>query len=111
MPFRDGAFDALICCYLLELLSDDDIRLTVSEFRRVLRRDGMLTLIVIAQDRRLFNNLYKICGRLAPAFWGRQVERAVPDLLETNALRIIRDDSVIQWFYPSRVFTARKQDR
>ena len=111
MPFRDGTFDALMCCYLLELLSDDDIRLTVSEFRRVLRRDGVLTLIVIAQDRRLFNNLYKICGRLAPAFWGRQVERAVPDLLEANALRIIRDDSVMQWFYPSRVFTARKQDR
>src|SRR5579885_55713 len=110
MPFRDGAFDVLICCYLLELLSDDDIRLTVSEFRRVLRRDGVLTLVVIGEDRRLFNNLYKICGRLAPAFWGRQVERVVPQVLEANALRIVSEDSVRQWFYPSRVFTARKQD-
>ena len=40
MPFRDGSFDAVFCCYLLELLSADDIVRTVGEFRRVLRRRG-----------------------------------------------------------------------
>ena len=110
MPFRDASFDALVCCYLIELLSAEDIRLTISEFKRVLRTDGTLTLVVIAQHRRAFNNLYKICGRLVPAFWGRQVERSVPDLLETNSLRIVSDQTVKQWFYPSRVFTARKQE-
>src|SRR5689334_17736752 len=29
MPFRDDSFDALVCCYLLELLSADDIVQTV----------------------------------------------------------------------------------
>jgi len=37
MPFRDGSFDAVVCCYLLELLSSEDIARTVDEFHRVLR--------------------------------------------------------------------------
>ncbi len=31
MPFRNEAFDAIFCCYLLELLSTDDIAGTLSE--------------------------------------------------------------------------------
>lgn len=111
MPFRDASFDVLVCCYLFELLSAEDIRLTLGEFKRVLRADGAIVLVVIGQQRQAFNNLYKICGRLVPAFWGRQVERSVPELLERNSLRIVSDRTITQWFYPSRVFTARKQER
>jgi len=45
MPFRDGSFDAVVCCYLLELLSSDDIVRTVDEFHRVLRTRGRLALV------------------------------------------------------------------
>ena len=38
MPFRDGSFDAVVCCYLFELLSGDDILNTLLEIHRVLRR-------------------------------------------------------------------------
>ena len=40
MPFRNESFDAIFCCYLLELLSADDIVGTLSEFRRILRDRG-----------------------------------------------------------------------
>ena len=40
MPFRDHTFDAVVCCYLLELLSAEDILRTVGEFHRVLRDRG-----------------------------------------------------------------------
>src|SRR3954447_17324058 len=33
MPFRNEAFDAIFCCYLLELLSAEDIVRTLAEFR------------------------------------------------------------------------------
>ena len=33
MPFRNESFDAIFCCYLLELLSADDIVGTLGEFR------------------------------------------------------------------------------
>jgi ubiquinone/menaquinone biosynthesis C-methylase UbiE len=108
MPFRDASFDAVICCYLLELLSGEDILQTVHEFRRVLRQKGRLALVLIGQNTAVFNRIYKVVGRVAPAFWGRQVEQRVPALIEAADFQILRDQMVRQSFYPSRVLVARK---
>jgi ubiquinone/menaquinone biosynthesis C-methylase UbiE len=108
MPFRDHAFDAVVCCYLLELLSAEDIHRTVREFHRVLGSKGCLALVLIGQNTPMFNRLYKVLGAVAPAFWGRQVEQRVPDLIEAAEFRIVRDKMVRQSFYPSRVLVARK---
>jgi ubiquinone/menaquinone biosynthesis C-methylase UbiE len=108
MPFRNESFDAVFCCYLLELLSGDDIVCTLREFRRVLRDSGNLTLVLIGQSTPMFNAIYKVVGNIAPAFWGRQVERRVPDLIQSARFEILQDRLVRQTFYPSRVLVARK---
>jgi len=108
MPFRGDAFDAVFCCYLLELLSSEDIVHTLREFRRVLRPGGRLTLVLIGQNVGGFNAAYKVAGRVAPAFWGRQVEQRVPALIESAQFKILEDHAVRQMFYPSRVLVARK---
>ena len=108
LPFRDGSFDAVVCCYLLELLSADDILRTVREFHRVLRRDGQLALVLIGQNTAIFNSIYRVLGKLAPAFWGRQVEQRVPELILASDFEIVRDKTVRQVWYPSRVLVARK---
>src|SRR5207302_10676335 len=88
MPFRDGSFDAVVCCYLLELLSSEDIVRTVEEFHRILCARGRLTLVMIGEDTAVFNRIYKVLGKLAPAFWGRQVEQRVPELIAASDFRI-----------------------
>lgn len=108
MPFRDGSFDAVVCCYLLELLSADDIVRTVDEFHRVLAARGRLALVMIGEDTAVFNRIYKVLGKVAPAFWGRQVEERVPELIEASDFRIVSERVVRQAFYPSRVLVARK---
>jgi ubiquinone/menaquinone biosynthesis C-methylase UbiE len=108
MPFRDHAFDAVVCCYLLELLAAEDIHRTVAEFHRVLGHKGRLALVLIGQSAPMFNRLYKVLGAVAPAFWGRQVEQRVPELIEAADFRIMRDQTVHQSFYPSRVLVAHK---
>lgn len=108
MPFRNETFDAVFCCYLLELLSGDDIARTIAEFHRVLRPGCRLTLVLIGQNTAVFNSVYKVLGRLAPAFWGRQVEHRVPELIESAQFRLIDDHFVRQIFYPSRVLVAQK---
>ncbi|MDQ6699522.1 MAG: methyltransferase domain-containing protein [Acidobacteriota bacterium] len=108
MPFRDGSFDAIVCCYLLELLSAEDIVLALAEFHRVLRQRGRLALILIGQNAAIFNEVYKVAGKLAPAFWGRQVEQRVPQLIRAQSFKILRDEKVKQIFYPSRVLIARR---
>jgi ubiquinone/menaquinone biosynthesis C-methylase UbiE len=108
MPFRSGVFDAVFCCYMLELLSAEDISRALHEFRRVLRPQGRLTLVLIGQSTALFNAAYRVGGRVAPAFWGRQVERRMPELIESARFEIMDDRHVQQTFYPSRVLVARR---
>ena len=108
MPFRDGAFDAVICCYLLELLGADDILQTLGEMHRVLRSGGCLSLVLIGQGIPIFNALYRLGGSLAPAFWGRQVEIAIPEFMAALEFGIEHDRRLRQGFYPSRVLVARK---
>jgi len=108
MPFRSESFDAVFCCYLLELLAAEDIVATLQEFHRVLRGNGRLSLVLIGQNRAAFNAIYRLAGKLAPEFWGRQVEQRVPELMERISFRILQDRTVRQIFYPSRVLVARK---
>jgi len=108
MPFRDESFDALVCCYLLELLPCEDIESTVAEFHRVLRPGGKLTLILIGQNAAFFNSMYQVCTKVAPAFWGRQVEERLPAIIENHRFTILQDEKVRQIFYPSRVLVASK---
>ncbi len=108
MPFRDETFDAVVCCYLFELLAAEDIVRTLSEIRRVLRGRGTLALVCIGQDTAFFNRVYKVAGGVAPAFWGRQIAHHVPSLMESSSFRITRDRVVRQSFYPSRVLVAQK---
>lgn len=108
MPFRSESFDAIYCCYLLELLAADDIVSTLHEFRRILRTDGKLTLVLIGQNTAIFNVFYKALAKIAPAFWGRQVEQRVPQLIDSMRFEILHDRQVQQGFYPSRVLVARK---
>jgi ubiquinone/menaquinone biosynthesis C-methylase UbiE len=108
MPFRSESFDAVFCCYLLELLSVEDISLTLRELRRVMRDRGKLTMVLIGQNTAMFNSIYRVLGKVAPAFWGRQVEQRVPELIESARFRIIEDKVVRQTFYPSRVLVVSK---
>ena len=110
MPFRAASFDSVMCCYLLELLDEPDIRLTLHEISRVLRPGGNFSLILIGQNVEMFNRVYGVAGRLVPAFWGRQVEQAVPDMVQEAGLEILKNHFVRQTGYPSRVVIFRKPE-
>ena len=106
LPFATGSFDAIMCCYLFELLPPEDVAKTIGELRRVLRPGGRLTVILVAQNKASFNVLYKVAGKLVPAFWGRQIEQAIASLLVSKGFSINTDRYLRQLFYSSRVLSA-----
>jgi ubiquinone/menaquinone biosynthesis C-methylase UbiE len=107
MPFRDGAFDAVFCCYLMELLAADDITRALREFRRVLAPEGRLMLAMIGEGSPGFNLYYRLLGRLMPSLWGRQVEGMMLEMLAGAGFEVISDRTVQPVFYPTRILVAR----
>ncbi len=110
LPFATGSFDAVMCCYLFELLPPEDVAKTVLELRRVLRTGGRLTVILVAQNKASFNALYKIAGKVAPAFWGQQVEDFMAPLLLLHGFALEGDQYIRQLFYSSHILSATASD-
>jgi ubiquinone/menaquinone biosynthesis C-methylase UbiE len=108
LPFGDASFDVLVCCYLFELLSEEHMLQAVDEMCRVLKPGGRLGLILVAQNASTFNLLYKFCTVVAPAFWGRQVSSAMPDLLRSRDFEIEAATKVRQLYFHSRILISRK---
>jgi ubiquinone/menaquinone biosynthesis C-methylase UbiE len=108
LPFSDEYFDTVVCCYLFELLPDESAADTLTELQRVLRPGGRLAIAMVGQNKPGFNAIYSACTRIAPAFWGRQVENWIPGLLEQTGFTVDADEHVGQLFYSSRVMSAAK---
>lgn len=106
LPYRAGSFDQIFCCYMYELLSTEDIYLTMEEMYRVLKPGGVLTSILIGQQVEFFNKAYLVAASLVPAFWGRQMDESAPGILAETGFRITQEHLVRQGFYPSRILTA-----
>jgi ubiquinone/menaquinone biosynthesis C-methylase UbiE len=106
LPFADASFDAVVCCFLLELLGREDISRTLNEVQRVLRPGGRFSLVVIGQNRPMFNQAYRLGGSIARAFWGRLVESEVPAMLRHCGMRVIDGRYIQQGYYPSRVLVS-----
>jgi ubiquinone/menaquinone biosynthesis C-methylase UbiE len=108
LPFPTRHFDAVVACYLFELLPEEDVPATLLEFRRVLRPGGRLTFTLIAQNKPMFNAMYRVCSKVAPAFWGRQVDKYVAGLLPQCGFVLNSDRHIRQIFYSSRIISATK---
>lgn len=109
LPYRDASFDSIFCCYLFELMSTDDVCLTMEEMQRVLKPRGKLTTILIGRQAEFFNKAYRVASSLVPSFWGRQMDQSAPAILEASGFRITQERLVRQGFYPSHILTAVKE--
>jgi ubiquinone/menaquinone biosynthesis C-methylase UbiE len=110
MPFRDGSFDTVVCCYLLELLANNDIVRALHEVHRVLKPGGRMVVILICHQRTYFNYAYRMASKLAPAFWGQQVDERRMGLIFENCGFLVREEKrVTQTLYPSRVLLVERR--
>lgn len=106
LPFANGSFDAIICCYMFELLPRDTVGDTLNELRRVLTPGGRLTMILASQTNPGFNAAYSFAGKLVPAFWGRQLDKRLVSILPRHGFALHRETYVTQIFFVSHIVSA-----
>ncbi len=111
LPFRNGLFDSVICCYLFELLPPEHVPESLSELRRVLTPGGRLTVILVSQTKPGFNAVYRFGSKILPAFWGRQIDEQLIKLLPEYGFELHNDSYVTQIFYVSHIVSARAASR
>ena len=107
LPLADETFDLVFDAYLLDLLSEADMRKTLVEFHRVLRPGGRLVQVSMTQDGPLIRLWDWIYARWPSLLGGcRSVETAT--LVEGAGFRDLRRELVRQMGFPSEVVVARR---
>jgi ubiquinone/menaquinone biosynthesis C-methylase UbiE len=94
LPFRSGAFDAVVSTFLLDLLEEPEIPAAVGELSRVLAGGGRMTLGVMHLPGGLATQVWMTAYRAVPDLVGRcrpfELERYLP----AGSLRVIREERV-----------------
>ncbi|SRR5579883_268510 len=70
LPFGPESFDAVLNCFMIDLLSEGDIPVVLQEFSRVLRSGGRLVLLTMAEQKPAFQWLWMALYRRAPFLVG-----------------------------------------
>lgn len=107
LPFRTASFDSILNCYMIDLLPEQDIPVVISEFRRVVRADGRLVLVTMAEQRRARQRMWMALYRFAPILVGgcRPIDAA--SRLQQSGWVIEREEPVCQIGFRSSLIVAR----
>lgn len=109
LPFADGAFDAAIMSFTLELFAPNDIVRVLKGCRRVLRAGGRLGVVALSEFGRpnLMRRLYGWAHRRFPA-WVDCRPIPVTKVLAEQGFRIRSVTHAYLWGLPLEVAVASK---
>ena len=107
LPFADSSFDAVLCCYMLDLLAEEDIRGVLGEFQRILKPGGRLSALVMAEQARLFNTIWMWGYRHAPALVGGCRPVNLVPLFDSQGWRLELHERLTQCGFRSELFLTR----
>lgn len=107
LPFGTGSFDCVLSSFVIDLLPESDIPITLREFHRVLRRGGTLVLAVMGEQPPVLQGIWMLLYRLLPALVGgcRPVHAA--ERLRVPDWSLEGREMVIQNGFRSEVLVAR----
>ncbi len=109
LDYDDNTFDVLINNYMFDLLPHQDFKNVLTEFTRVLRPDGRLVMVNMAQCEHWYNCLWETIYRINPAWMGGCRGVALRTHLETLDFTHIQREFMSQMTFPSEVVYGRKR--
>jgi ubiquinone/menaquinone biosynthesis C-methylase UbiE len=111
LPFPDSGVDRVITTYVLDLLSDSDIRQFIREAHRVLVSGGLLAIACLTPaftpGARVLQAFWSALFRLHPAIVGGCRPLQLDTYLRAPAWEICHSGRVVRLGMPSQVIVAR----
>jgi ubiquinone/menaquinone biosynthesis C-methylase UbiE len=112
LPVRDGSVDRFLCAYVLDLLSEDDVRAVLAEAHRVLAPGGRLCLCVLTHGvgpvSKAVTGLWTLVNRLNPAWTGGCRPLGVLPFLQRGDWEVRLREVLTAFGVPSEVVVARR---
>ena len=106
LPFANEIFDVILNCYLLESLSDADIRRALAEFHRVLKPSGRLVLLTMIAPAWPLDSIWMWLFRNAPLLVGACRPVVVTPFLMNNGWQVSLTEQISQNGFRSQLIRA-----
>jgi SAM-dependent methyltransferase len=112
-PLKDQSVDRVVCCYVLDLLSQKDIHCLFTEARRVLKPDGLLCLASLGKGSnrrsRLVASVWSALFRLNPAIVGGCRPMQLIAFADRENWQILHQAVVTPFGVPSEVLVLQNK--
>ena len=108
LPVVDNSVDLLMNSYMFDLIPFAEMDGIISEFKRVLRKDGRLVLVNMTKGSRLGNRLYETLYRMSPKMMGGCRGVKMARNLRRQGFEVESEELVEQMLFASEVILARK---
>ena len=111
LPFKDASFNAVFMSFTLELFDTPEIPLVLAECRRVLKRDGRLSIVAMSKMKTekipRMVKLYEWIHRKLPKYVDC---RPIPleEIMRNSGFTIIMEEQFSTWQLPITVALAKK---
>ena len=106
------SIDRLMACYVLDLLSDQDIDLFFSEANRVLQPDGLLCTAGLTQGNspssKLVSRMWSFVQSLTPSLVGGCRPLSLRDKLDEHKWSVLHHQTVTASGVPSEILIAQR---
>lgn len=106
-PFEDGKIDRVVSCYVLDLMSDSDIRNYLDEAHRVLEPGGYVCLASLGRGTGLFSRmvswLWSRVFDLSPSLVGGCRPIDLDSYIDATQWAVVHQDTVTPYGVPSDV--------
>lgn len=110
LPLPTETFSLLVNCYMLDLLSLEDVRAVLGEFWRVLRPGGRLVVATMGEGNRLLVAAWNWLYRRSPALLGGCRPLHAAPLLSETGFEGVSTERIVHLGFGSEVVAARKPE-
>ena len=112
LPDRDGGWDRLLSTYVLDLLSEEQLTVTLAETHRVLRPGGLLCLAGLTHGTtpgsRLVMGGWDLLHRLTPRLVGGCRPIVLSKSLQPSEWKVRHHQVIVRWGIASEVLVAER---